>query len=190
VVIAPYPPEPDPNPYRAPLAPSNQLSLPEEHRSRLLAGFLFLFSFRGRIPCSVWWTIMAVLPLTLGLAIDVAITCVGGDSADVVILILLVPPYFWVGIAAHVKRLHDRGKSAWWLLAVFIPIVGPIWLVAEFGLLRGTDGPNRYGPDWSKDLRAIHALLWIGIVWYANAMICTVLLAGGILHLFRVVWTK
>jgi len=28
-----------------------------------------------------------------------------------------------------------------------VPIVGPIWLLVECGLLQGSDGPNRFGPD-------------------------------------------
>ena len=44
-----------------------------------------------------------------------------------------------------VRRLHDTGRSAWWLLALAIPVVG--WVpVARFCALPGTPGPNAYGP--------------------------------------------
>jgi uncharacterized membrane protein YhaH (DUF805 family) len=44
------------------------------------------------------------------------------------------------------RRLHDRDKSAWWLLLGLIPIIG--WLVLlYFYVTPGTPGPNRFGPD-------------------------------------------
>jgi uncharacterized membrane protein YhaH (DUF805 family) len=72
-------------------------------------------------------------------------------------------------IAIGVKRLHDRDKSGWWLLLFYpLPVVLDrigsgagsvgaifslasfaisIWAIVELGCLRGTDGPNAYGPD-------------------------------------------
>jgi uncharacterized membrane protein YhaH (DUF805 family) len=54
---------------------------------------------------------------------------------------------FWVSLAVAVKRWHDRGKSAWWILIVFVPVVGGIWYLIECGFLEGTSGANRYGAD-------------------------------------------
>ncbi len=44
------------------------------------------------------------------------------------------------------KRLHDRGRSGWWQLAVFVPVVGWAWLFLELYLWPGSPGDNRYGP--------------------------------------------
>jgi len=57
-------------------------------------------------------------------------------------LILLIP-----SLAIAIKRYHDRDKSGWWILILFIPLVGFIWFLIELGCLPGTPGPNRYGPD-------------------------------------------
>ena len=54
---------------------------------------------------------------------------------------------FWAGLCVAIKRYHDRGKSGWWILIMLVPIVGGIWYFIETGCLRGTDGPNAYGPD-------------------------------------------
>ena len=35
------------------------------------------------------------------------------------------------------RRLHDRGRSAWWLLAVGVPVLGALFLLLECAL-RGT----------------------------------------------------
>jgi uncharacterized membrane protein YhaH (DUF805 family) len=52
----------------------------------------------------------------------------------------------WPGIAIGAKRLHDRDKSAWWLLILLVPVIGFLWLLIELGFLRGTSRPNRFGP--------------------------------------------
>jgi HAE1 family hydrophobic/amphiphilic exporter-1 len=52
--------------------------------------------------------------------------------------------------AALAKRLHDRGKSAWWLLAIY-----PIF---EGFFLRGGTDDNRFGPSADGNLRL--AKLW------------------------------
>jgi uncharacterized membrane protein YhaH (DUF805 family) len=43
-----------------------------------------------------------------------------------------------------VRRLHDIDRSGWWLLLGGIPIGNLVLLV--FHCLRGTPGPNRFGP--------------------------------------------
>lgn len=51
----------------------------------------------------------------------------------------------YVSTVACAKRFNDRGKSSWWVLVRFIPVLGAIWIVVELGFLRGTSGRNRYG---------------------------------------------
>jgi uncharacterized membrane protein YhaH (DUF805 family) len=60
------------------------------------------------------------------------------------ILILLT---LWPSICVYAKRWHDRGKSGWWSLIMFVPVIGGIWMLVECGFLRGTEGPNRFGSD-------------------------------------------
>ena len=49
-------------------------------------------------------------------------------------------------VAVGVRRLHDTGRSGWWLLISIIPIVGWIVLII-FWCLDGTKGANRFGED-------------------------------------------
>jgi uncharacterized membrane protein YhaH (DUF805 family) len=44
-------------------------------------------------------------------------------------------------------RLHDRGRSAWWLCAALVPVLGALWLGWELALRRGSGYANRFGPD-------------------------------------------
>jgi uncharacterized membrane protein YhaH (DUF805 family) len=52
---------------------------------------------------------------------------------------------FLPGLAVSVRRLHDLDRTGWWLLIILTGI-GLILLLIWF-CLRGTTGPNRYGPD-------------------------------------------
>jgi uncharacterized membrane protein YhaH (DUF805 family) len=86
-----------------------------------------------------------------------------------VVIIPMTLIFAWFYVAASIKRLHDRNKSGWWMipfvaatglfgqfggwlggatffvgLAVFIAI---IWGLIEMYFLKGTRGPNRFGPD-------------------------------------------
>ncbi|RLQ94870.1 DUF805 domain-containing protein [Falsibacillus albus] len=56
-------------------------------------------------------------------------------------LAVLIP-----GLAVSFRRLHDTGKSAWWLLIAIIPIVGLIVLLIFF-CQDSQDGANKYGPN-------------------------------------------
>lgn len=44
------------------------------------------------------------------------------------------------------KRLHDRGRSGWWQLTLFVPVIGWGWLLLELFILPGSPGVNRFGP--------------------------------------------
>ena len=70
-------------------------------------------------------------------------------------------------MAVGVRRLHDTGRSGWWMLIGLVPLVGGIWLIV---LMCSDDNPgdNRYGspPDGTTgnvpkyDLRQ-KALMWL-----------------------------
>lgn len=49
-------------------------------------------------------------------------------------------------IAVLVRRLHDTGRSAWWLLIALVPVVGGIVLLV-FMVLDSDAGENQYGPS-------------------------------------------
>jgi uncharacterized membrane protein YhaH (DUF805 family) len=53
---------------------------------------------------------------------------------------------FIPGLAVAVRRLHDTGRSGWWLLLFLIPLIGFIVLVVWFAS-RGNTGTNAFGPD-------------------------------------------
>lgn len=50
------------------------------------------------------------------------------------------------GVAVSVRRLHDTGRSGWWILLGLIPLVGTIVLIV-FYAQDSQAGSNQYGPN-------------------------------------------
>ena len=52
-------------------------------------------------------------------------------------------------LGVFVRRMHDIGKSGWWILLAFIPIVNLVgWIVLlVFCCLDSQPGENQYGPN-------------------------------------------
>jgi uncharacterized membrane protein YhaH (DUF805 family) len=154
-----------------------------------------LFSFKGRINRKPWWlaTVAVGLAASLLTAILEALARFSGETVvnpvthefertgifGLVISIIALAN-MWIAFALSAKRLHDRGRTGWWLiwqlliliLAVILVVVAiavrqeqgalwyalagaaglaafviSVWLFVQIGFLRGTQGPNRFGPD-------------------------------------------
>jgi uncharacterized membrane protein YhaH (DUF805 family) len=123
-------------------------------------------TFSGRASRSEYWwfmlTVIAVLVLpglgfsvaqSLGVPVDAgylanAVVTVGSIFFAIFGLAILIP-----SLAVTVRRFHDINLSGWWylglVLATFVPVVGFLATLANFGIpvLKGTQGPNRFGPD-------------------------------------------
>jgi uncharacterized membrane protein YhaH (DUF805 family) len=131
-----------------------------------------LFSFSGRLNRKPYWLTTLCIVLVLLVAMGGAGLATGDFSGLGVLLIIVVLAYIpllWIGLAISAKRLHDRNKSAWWLVlfylvpavlqgigeqlgtaGIILTLAGlgiSIWALVEIGFLRGTVGPNQYGPD-------------------------------------------
>lgn len=127
--------------------------------------FKHLFtSFDGRIGRQSWWVgiiVLLVIQLVLALVVGMVFgaertvqTAPGSFSASYdfgttgsIVYFIVLLPLLWAGLAVYAKRWHDRGKSGWWTLISFVPLIGLIWIIVELGMLRGTEGTNQYGPD-------------------------------------------
>jgi uncharacterized membrane protein YhaH (DUF805 family) len=117
-----------------------------------------LFGFQGRANRAKFWLValgIFVIEVILFAAILGGAAMSGdpeqiasaiGPFAGIVIFVFLVIAT-WISIAVAVKRYHDRNKSGWWVLIVLVPVIGGLWYLIECGFLRGTTGPNNYGPD-------------------------------------------
>jgi uncharacterized membrane protein YhaH (DUF805 family) len=140
--------------------------------------FEFLFGASGRISRARYWRSLLIYCVA-GLFVAVILFTAAGLAAPlfIVMVVLVLVPWLMWGFAIHTERLHDRDKSAWWLVMFFLlpgvlgriaklawwfgGAVGPglhyilalaafaltIWGFVEIGCLRGSAGLNSYGPD-------------------------------------------
>jgi uncharacterized membrane protein YhaH (DUF805 family) len=139
--------------------------------------FEFLFGASGRINRAKYWR-SAVLFSVAGLLTAVILFTAAGIAAPlfiIMVVLVFIPWLFW-GFSITTERLHDRDKSAWWLVVFYLVpgVLGQlaksawfagaagtvmhhilalagfaltIWGFVEIGCLRGTAGANTYGPD-------------------------------------------
>ncbi|MFD9482025.1 MULTISPECIES: DUF805 domain-containing protein [Streptomyces] len=60
---------------------------------------------------------------------------------SIYVLAVLLP-----NLGVTIRRLHDTGKSGWWILINLVPFVGFIWFIVLVATA-GQQQPNQYGPD-------------------------------------------
>lgn len=117
-----------------------------------------LFSFQGRVnrakfwlvSIAMWVVMMVVFGVIFGgaaMSSDPAAAMSSIGLVGGIVLLIVYVLVLWIGLALGVKRWHDRNKSGWWILIIFVPFIGGLWYLIECGFLKGTTGPNQYGPD-------------------------------------------
>ncbi|MCB0537966.1 MAG: DUF805 domain-containing protein [Bacteroidetes bacterium] len=105
-------------------------------------------NFNGRARRKEYWMfalfnmIFAVVAMVLDNVLGIAIDSIGyGPIYGLYTLAVLMP-----GLAVAVRRLHDVGKSGWWLLIAFIPLIGGLYLI--YLMVKDSDaGSNEYGSN-------------------------------------------
>ena len=135
------------------------------------------FAFRGRIGRGRYWSLtgLYVLALIVGMIVFAGLGIVVHAGAGDTITLVMVPIgmafmlAMSVAIAAiGVRRLHDRGKSGYWLLLYYsvplwtarhagldasgmvylvVTLGVVIWAVVDLGVLRGDTESNSFGPS-------------------------------------------
>ncbi len=97
-------------------------------------------NFDGRARrAEFWWYALANLIVSVVLNLLQAAASIFVVLVVIYGLAVLIP-----GIAVGIRRLHDTDRSGWWLLLVFIPIVGAIVLIV-FWATDGKPEVNQYG---------------------------------------------
>ena len=98
--------------------------------------------FNGRARRKEYWlfTLVYILLIVLAVIIMSIIPFLGMIIYAAAGLGLLLP-----SLAVAVRRLHDVGKSGWFLLLALVPIIS-LYLLYLF-IQDGTPGANQYGPN-------------------------------------------
>lgn len=100
-----------------------------------------LFTIDGRMSRGAYWLASIFYWCTFYVLFNLLWFGVGRGST-----FILYPVLFWTIIATSIKRLHDQNKSGWWLLALLIPVFGPLLLIFFLGFKKGKAISNQYGP--------------------------------------------
>jgi uncharacterized membrane protein YhaH (DUF805 family) len=79
-----------------------------------------------------------------------------GNLGRLLVLLYLLATFIPL-LAVMVRRLHDIGKSGWWIFISLIPIAGYIWLIVLL-CTDGDAGDNLYGPNPKKTGNALDSL--------------------------------
>jgi uncharacterized membrane protein YhaH (DUF805 family) len=149
----------------------------------------YLFGFSGRINRRRYWLFIPVslAYVLFGFSLAVPYVLIERPTGDqplsplgmltIGMVGIVVAAFLLSTLSIYVQRLHDRNKSAWWLVPfVFLPNATQVllehrdefidkipqelaavlviaaaalavWAFVELGVLRGTAGDNRFGPD-------------------------------------------
>jgi uncharacterized membrane protein YhaH (DUF805 family) len=105
--------------------------------------------FTGRARRTEFWMFTlfsAIISVVLGLLDNLlGLTFVPGTLSGwlglLYSLAVLLP-----SLGVSIRRLHDTGRSGWWLLIGLVPVVGAIVLIV-FCATPGNAGANAHGPD-------------------------------------------
>jgi uncharacterized membrane protein YhaH (DUF805 family) len=107
--------------------------------------------FKGRAPRKEYWMFCLgnfIIGISINLVQFLLVLSYLGQLSSLVILIawvfalgVIIP-----GIAVTVRRLHDTGRSGWWIFIGFVPIIGACTLFV-FLVLDSQAGDNQYGSN-------------------------------------------
>ncbi|WP_321326023.1 DUF805 domain-containing protein [Thiomicrorhabdus sp.] len=84
----------------------------------------------------IFYIILSVLENALGLTL--------GEFGEGILTIIYSLALLIPSIAILARRLHDTGRSGWWILLIFIPLIGAI-VILIFTLLDSERQANEYG---------------------------------------------
>ena len=105
-------------------------------------------TFSGRAQRKEFWFFLATYLLLLFLlAVLDGMLGFFDEDGDVGLLsglfaLSMVLP--WLAVCA--RRLHDTGRSGWWMLVSFVPLVGSLVLLVVL-VQDGQPQPNAHGPN-------------------------------------------
>ena len=101
-----------------------------------------LFSFQGRLNRKPYWLTNIAIGVVVILLVILAVVMFGerefaAFGLTMALLVILYIPLIWVSLALGAKRLHDRDKSAWWLVLFYVVpgILSSLANQMEFGFV-------------------------------------------------------
>jgi uncharacterized membrane protein YhaH (DUF805 family) len=108
-------------------------------------------NFQGRARRSEYWwfTLFSMIVQVVAQILMGAVAATGSGVLSIIVGIVFIVVLLGLivpGIAVAIRRMHDTGRSGWWLLIGFVPVIG-FFVILYFFVQRGTVGPNAWGAD-------------------------------------------
>ncbi|MEU6240850.1 MULTISPECIES: DUF805 domain-containing protein [unclassified Streptomyces] len=97
--------------------------------------------FTGRARRQEYWMFFLV-NLVIAIVLSIVSRIIGTMALSWIYSLALFLP----GLGVAVRRLHDTGRSGWFVLIGLIPFIGWIILIV-FLAQEGRPDPNEYGPN-------------------------------------------
>jgi uncharacterized membrane protein YhaH (DUF805 family) len=97
--------------------------------------------FSGRARRKEFW-MFALFNFIIAIVLGIVDGMIGMPVLGLIYSLAVLLP----GLAVGARRLHDIGKSGWWLLIGLVPLVGLIVLIIFF-VMDSNPGDNQYGPN-------------------------------------------
>lgn len=115
--------------------------------SAYIEGLRRSFDFAGRSTRRAFWlfTLVYFIVLVVLTFLDGAFGTLTEDGIGLLggIAILL---HFVPTLSVTIRRLHDTGRSGWWILIAFVPLIGLIWLIV-LACMPSQPVSNRFGDN-------------------------------------------
>ena len=110
----------------------------------------FWYYFLSRTVIAIAFTVALIIYATTNYLDNYYSYCYSYRSGpDFSLLFWVLAIFNWLlfipEFAVIVRRLHDVGKSAWYLLLYFYPVIG--WIVLLVWCCEDSEGDNQYGPS-------------------------------------------
>lgn len=105
--------------------------------------------FSGRARRKEYWMFVLfniIISIVLAMVDGMLGLKVGGEQGAGLLGLIYSLAILLPSIAVGVRRLHDTGRSGWWMLIAFVPFIGFIVLIVFF-VLDSQPGSNEYGPN-------------------------------------------
>ena len=108
--------------------------------------------FSGRSRRTEYW-MFQLFNVLVGLALGLVAFAVGATSSEqdgLKVFTICVGIFglvsFIPALSITIRRLHDTGRSGWWYLIAFVPLIG-VLILFVFTLLDSDPDRNEYGPN-------------------------------------------
>lgn len=113
-----------------------------------MALFRYFFLFQGQIGRAQWWLarlcwFIFMMAVVVAITVPAVLNASGKEPHFPFLIQVLLTVIYWVmAFSLNMRRFRDRGKDGIWALVMWVPVIGPLWVLIECGFIAGKPGTN------------------------------------------------